>query len=154
MKTIYGELLGEGRFRKVYEYLPDKNYVVKVNKPYISKTDEILHHDFNLYEYKNFLLLKTYNLDHWVAECFYLDGIFLMQRVDKLPKGLHRIPTFFPERKTDNYGWLDDHIVCIDYPTLGTKNIKLVDKIDNYLKPLINEHCLLNYKVTKKIKVK
>ena len=154
MKNIYGKLIGEGKFRKVYEYLPNKQFVVKVNKPFISNNEVILNHDYNLEEYKNFLLLKKYDLDIWVAECFYLNDIFLMRRVDNLPKGVYRVPTFFPERKKNNYGWLNQRIVCIDYPEIGFKNDLRNEIKDNYIKAIVNEDCLLNYKITKRIIVK
>lgn len=152
-QEILGNFLGEGKSRKVYNYIPDPTYVVKCNK----SVDE----DTNLREYNTYLYFKKLNLDHMLSPCRYENNFFIMKKVLPVPFGNYNIPIYFSDQ-VRNWGILDNSLVRIDYAwnIVGTdekyiilkdENIKFLRKMPNIqlenisaneIKILINESTL------------
>lgn len=113
---LKGDKLGEGAFRKVYNYLPDPTIVIKVAKG----RGGIMH---NVLEYNNWQDLEDY-IPKWLAPVTYLseDCRYLLQvkcePVYKLPK---KLPYLFTDLKKDNFGLLHGSVVCVDYGYIQAK---------------------------------
>lgn len=149
-QEILGNLLGEGKSRKVYEYIPDPTYVVKCNK----NIDE----DINLREYNTYLYFKTLNLDYMLSPCRYENNFFIMKKALPVPLGNYNIPIYF-SNEVRNWGMLDNSLVRVDYAwnivgtgekyiILNNENINFLEEIStiqvqtvsaNEIKILINE---------------
>ena len=112
---VIGKLIGKGRSRLVYEYLPDPDWVVKINKRNVNYFGEHAVHDANADEYFWYNELKTIELHTWLAECKYVDGLFLMRRADKLDPGKYAVPMWFKDNNADNWGLVNNELVAIDY---------------------------------------
>ena len=109
LMSYIGSLIGSGGTRKVYEYLLDTNYVVKVN--------EQTHEDspnYNLDEFKIFQLLQTYGLSKILAPCSLIDQNLLMLKTSPLPPGEYKIPVIFCDRPK-NWGIAHNKLYRIDY---------------------------------------
>lgn len=112
---LCGDKLGNGIHRTVYacKLLPD--LVVKVEND-----------DYRYFA--NVMEMKFWN-DHefyprvakWLAPCTHLspDGrILLQKRADPLPRDFQLpeyMPSFLTDFKRENYGILNDQLVCLDY---------------------------------------
>ncbi len=113
---LCGDKLGSGIHRDVYACRLRPDCVVKVE---IDTTWRIV---------SNYIEQKFWNdnehrpnVARWLAPCMYLspDARILIQRrvdpirsTDKMPDML---PTFLSDIKRENFGILDDKIVCVDY---------------------------------------
>lgn len=129
MDMICGRKLGEGQYRQVFEFKPDKSLVVKVepNQRNIS----------NRMEWELWQELKDTELGAWLAPCYDISpqNFWLVQRRTEplqeaqLPK---QVPTLFADLKRENWGMLNGRVVCHDY---GNNNIfSIVRKYGNRLK--------------------
>lgn len=111
-ENIIGKYIDRGKHRKVYEYLPDNNWVVKINKPIID-----IREDANSAEFFYYQLLKKHNLHHFLFKCKYDEfGNFIMKKCTKKVKaGKYKIPGFFVDIKRKNWGMNGEQIACLDY---------------------------------------
>jgi hypothetical protein len=105
MDNYLGKFLGEGKSRKVFEYLPDPSYVIKLNKTA---------NDINLLEFNTYLYFKECDLNYLLAPCKYENGNFIMKKVKHPNVGIYDVPCYF-SKKDYNWGQLDDKLVRIDY---------------------------------------
>lgn len=114
---LCGELIGFGISRWVFEYsLDPKNYVVKIDM-----SDK----NANVIEWTAWDSVK-HNKDvaKWFAPCKYLSccGRILVQKrankkdIKSYPK---EIPAFLWDVKYDNYGFIGNQLVCVDYAIHG-----------------------------------
>jgi hypothetical protein len=108
---LLGEKLGEGVYRKVSVFRPDKRLVIKV-------AEEDPHP--NVIEYRIWEELMDTKVAKWFAPCVAIStcGLFLLQkRVEMHPKSEYpkMVPHFFTDCKYSNFGWLDGKFVCCDY---------------------------------------
>lgn len=116
-------LLGSGISRQVYTCTLDpQKWVVKV---------EMEAHGYfqNVREYAVWESVRwNKNIARWFAPIHNIsdNGRFMVQertrpvRVEELRKRLPKVPTFFSDLKSDNWGWLGKRIVCHDYGTALT----------------------------------
>lgn len=110
---VCGNLLGSGVSRYVFEYKPDKKYVVKVDcSNYNANSNE--YHIWEQLEYVE-------KMNKWFAPIKLLttSGRVMLQRrcktglaYDDYPK---KVPEFFTDLKYQNWGMLDRRWVCFDY---------------------------------------
>lgn len=112
---VIGKLIGEGKSRLVYEYLPDPNWVVKINKENVNYFGIEAVHDANADEYFWYNELKKIGLHTWLAECKYSNDLFLMRRAGNLTPGKYAIPMWFKDTNADNWGLINNKLVSIDY---------------------------------------
>ena len=125
---LCGKSVGRGIHRKVFECKLRPDLVVKVESSDYRYFANVMEMNFwNEHQYYK-------NIAQWLAPCEYLspDGRILLQRkaapiIDEsqLPKNL---PSFLTDLKMDNFGILDDRVVCVDYAlhmtTASTRMIK------------------------------
>lgn len=113
--VVCGSLIGEGVARSVYECRHDPKYVVKIET--VSRSFQ------NVSEWEAWEWLRGTKRGNWLAPCLSIspNGLILLQRRvtpmrdSERPK---KIPAFLTDIKTDNFGWLDGRVVCIDYGTI------------------------------------
>lgn len=112
---IYGKELGSGVSRTVYEYLPDKSCVIKV--------EETAGWFQNIREWemwKDSQMIKE--ITKWLAPVIDISpcGLLLIQK-RVLPLRDKEVPTHLPaflsDCKRDNYGIYEGRVVCCDYGT-------------------------------------
>lgn len=109
-----GPLLGEGTYRKVFEFKPDAKKVIKCAG--------VGAHIHNLIEHKIWHDVIRYDkvLRKWFAPCYTVSelGLWLIQARTtplsrrELPK---RIPQIMTDTKPANWGWYEGRPVCHDY---------------------------------------
>ena len=110
---VAGKKMGSGCFRDVYLYRKDTDLVIKV-----AKDDEDRKH--NLMEMAIWEEIQDTKYAKWFAPCVAVSGAgkYLVQKRAKTgpvkfyPK---RLPAFFTDLHTGNYGWIKDQFVCFDY---------------------------------------
>lgn len=111
---ICGEHIGSGCYREVFEYTMDKNYVVKVENSYGEGE--------NWSEWRIWSALHKTEHAKWFAPCTWIsdNGLVMLQRKTKdlyskekfIPD---KIPAYFTDIKSDNFGWIGRQLVCHDY---------------------------------------
>lgn len=109
-----GDKLGEGSYREVYEYLPDKEQKVLKLENHAGSFRNI--HEWQVWQncperYKK-----------WLAPCYAISpcGTWLVQqRVDTVTRAPKKIPSFLDDVKPNNWGLLKvhgkDRLVMHDY---------------------------------------
>lgn len=113
---IFGEIIGAGMSRTVYEYKPNKQFVIKVESD--GKNFQ------NVAEWHVWRSVQETPLKKWFApiEDISLKGTFLIQRRASFlerKKYPLKIPSFFNDTKYENFGVIDGKLVCIDYANLA-----------------------------------
>ena len=118
---IFGECIGNGASRAVYVFNPNPKYVIKV------QVDNMPGYNKNLREYE---LWNRMNWDEemedikkWFAPVKLLsrhNRLLLQPRCEPLPKARipKKVPHFFRDLKSDNWGLLNNKVVCFDYGTV------------------------------------
>lgn len=123
---LCGDKIGEGIHRTVYRCRIRNDLVVKVeNGDY--------RYFANVMEQKFWNDHQDYDkVARWLAPCEYLspDGrILLQKRAEPLrDKDMKpdKLPAFLTDVKPDNFGWLNDRIVCVDYAmTIPAPSVRL-----------------------------
>lgn len=115
INKVCGNLIGSGKFRDVYELKGNPDYVVKFER------DPSLARFANVCEWINWK--DNYEWDYlypWLCPCVDITetGQFLIQRraqplkPDQLPE---KVPSLFTDLKPENFGWLENRIVILDY---------------------------------------
>ncbi len=109
---ICGKKIGEGVYREVYVYNFDPKYVVKVAKDENGRAHNLLENEIWYQADKR--------LARWLAPCHRLSKsgkYLLMRRTKPVSKGQvpRKIPAFFDDAHSDNWGILNGRVVCIDY---------------------------------------
>lgn len=113
-----GKKLGEGSSRHVYQYALDSDYVVKIDDK--AQTFQ------NIMEWEVWrTVMDKAGTNRWFAPCKYISpsGTILIQRktISKpFAKYPDKIPSFFADRKLDNFGFINNHLVAHDY---GVNNL-------------------------------
>ena len=113
----YGDKIGSGSFRDVWQCRLDSKMVVKVER------DDTQWRNFhNIHEAKFWSDNEHYEkVSKWLAPVEYVspDGFILIQRkVEPIPKDYklpEKLPAFLTDIKPSNFGLLDGKLVCIDY---------------------------------------
>ncbi len=127
-----GKKLGLGHRREVYELKIDNTKVVK----YDYDGGRANFSEWNTWEnVQNWTGdLKKYK--EWLCPCRWIspDGTFMIvDKVEPLPKSRipKKVPSFLTDHKPDNFGLLNNKVVCIDYEFIPDKtianNIKMVN---------------------------
>ena len=121
---LVGDEIGSGCYRTVYNLNHDYDHVLKVEKDVRCFT--------NIREW------ETWNnappaVAKWLAPCYRIsdNGRFLLQKrtkpikFEELPA---KCPAFLGDRKTGNFGWYENRVVCHDYgityPTFPMRMVK------------------------------
>jgi len=109
--AFVGEFIGRGQFRCVYEFTLDpKNWVVKT---------EFADRSFaNITEWQLWQDVKDTPGAKWFAPCRWISpgGTLLIQaRTKPLKDQPAKIPWYFTDRKTENFGTYKSRLVCHDY---------------------------------------
>lgn len=122
LNTLCEDELGSGAFRTVYSMRWDKNLVIKIER-------DAKRRDFhNVLEWRTWYLVKSSPIEKWFAECVWMSncGLVLVQKrttpVKKLPA---KLPSFFTDVKTDNFGMFEDRLVCHDYGYSNFVNVAM-----------------------------
>lgn len=113
VNILFGRLIGEGCYRKVYLSKLNANSVVKA---------EVGGRSFsNIKEWEIWQEVENTSLEKWLAPCIHIsaDGTVMIQRMTNpiskkdLPK---KIPAFLAkDLKEENWGWYQGRAVCHDY---------------------------------------
>jgi hypothetical protein len=117
---LIGKKMGNGCFRDVYLCKIDYSLVVKIEK----ENGEF----HNIREWLVWKELEYSELKKWFAPCIYIsnDGKVLIQK--KIEFGRKKdypdkVPSFFTDIQTHNFGFIGKQLVCCDYgSTIITKN--------------------------------
>lgn len=114
---IAGRKLGQGQYREVYEYLPDLDYVIKVEMGSRCFSNALEWHMWD----------DMKGLDHvrkWLAPCHSIspNGIYLLQRRTTRPKEYpDQVPCWMVDTKRANFGVLSTgQFVAHDYAGMMT----------------------------------
>lgn len=111
MMATLGEYRGVGTSRWVFDFLPIRNTVIKISLGCVSQ-NENENRIFD--EVKGTSHAKWFNKVLWCSD----DARILISPraadyfTDAAPG---RIPHYFSDLKPENFGWVDDKFVCIDY---------------------------------------
>ena len=117
---ILGEFIGSGCSREVYQHPHRNNCVIKIERGGGSGD--------NFSEYNIWQSVKYTENAKWFAPCEWIseNGMVLVQRKTKLlysrssTKIPEKIPTFFTDIHSKNFGWIGNQLVAHDYAfTLG-----------------------------------
>jgi hypothetical protein len=122
---VCGDLLGWGASRSVFEYMPNKKYVVKIEH------DDTKH---NTIEWHYWQMVKDTIWAKWFAPCKEIStcGSILIQEKARLLKpgeGPDKIPYFFTDTKYQNFGWIKEQLVCVDYSTCLLSQVGLTNRM-------------------------
>lgn len=114
---VIGPQIGSGFGRLVFEYLPDKSKVIKV---------ELKKESFqNVIEWETWEHCKDTSLRSFLAPCHSISGygsILIQTRTLTPPKSFKwpkRMPAFLCDFKHQNYGLIGRRLVCHDYGLLS-----------------------------------
>jgi len=128
---LCGEKIGQGIHRMVFECRIRPDLVVKV------ENDDEWRYFANVQEMKFWSDFQhAPNWSKWLAPCEYMspDGRILLQRkatpireVDDLPS---QLPAFLTDIKRENFGWIDENLVCIDYAMVITNPSLKLKKVE------------------------
>jgi hypothetical protein len=111
---LFGERLGGGLAREVYEYLPNKETTV-------IKVENSMGSFQNVMEWELWNELKDTPLRRWIAPCIRIssNGMYLMMERTTPPPSNYRwpkkIPAWLNDRKRENFGLWKGRLVCHDY---------------------------------------
>lgn len=113
-----GKLLDKGLYRDVYDLKRDKDYVVKIQR-------EMSLGDFsNALEWTIWTRNEEWNeFSKYLAPSIAIDdtGQILIQKKVEFKTIEHypaNMPSMFTDFKIQNYGWIGNQIVCVDYASL------------------------------------
>lgn len=110
VNLICGKLIGEGQYRKVFEFKQDETLVIKyAHEP-----------KYNILEYLLWEKASFTDIGKWLAPIRWIspDCYWIIQartqpiRPEELPK---KIPAIFCDLKPENWGLLGGRPVCHDY---------------------------------------
>lgn len=111
VQGLAGKQIGRGASRAVYEWMPDPTLVLKIETA--ATFQNVM--EWEVYSY----LVGTDWIKHlaqpvWIGQ---YGSALLMKKTQpindsQLPKLL---PSWISDRKRENFGWLDGHVVCHDY---------------------------------------
>lgn len=123
MDFVFGSQIGFGVHRKVYDFIPNKDYVIKVAKDDDGRA-------VNLMEARIFNEIRYTPAEKWFAPVIEVSGrgkYLLQRKIESLPKDQYpeEIPAFFTDTKYQNFGYLKEagkkgRFVCCDF---GSFNI-------------------------------
>lgn len=128
---ICGKKLGQGYSRVVYEYNMDDKYVVKIE---LQNTDSNRAEFLLWYEVQGLKGSKAW-VKEWFAPIKYCSPngkILIMKRTKQDFKKTrpNKVPSFFQDVKSDNFGWIGNKFVCHDYGSIYNF-IKYENKFQN-----------------------
>lgn len=116
-KFFCGERLDHGASREVYVLKQDPSWVVK-----LEYKDDTFHNvkEWLIWDEVRFIPA----IAKWLAPPLIINAsgtVLVQKRVDfgrKVKKYPARMPCFFMDLKIENYGWIGDQIVCVDYASI------------------------------------
>lgn len=115
---MIGSEIGHGLSRTVYEFLPNKDWVLKVETKSSSFQNVLEWETWREFEHEDNSIVRD-----WLAPCIDISpcGIFMLQERTYKPKEYpDKIPTWLFDRKFSNFGVLKNgKFVSHDYATNG-----------------------------------
>lgn len=113
LRLIFGDKISSGQYRDVYDYKPKRGYVIKVTH----------YQEYNWNEYNIWQEVKDAPYKKWFAPVLDISagGHFLIMKKAKQPtaaKFPKRIPNFFTDLKKENFGFIGNQFVALDYQHL------------------------------------
>lgn len=123
---IFQEEIGSGMSRVVYVFPFDKTKVIKVENT-SGKFQNVIEWEFwHTHQYNT-------KVSKWLAPCHYISdcGTFLiMERTEGLPlfRLPEKLPRFLTDKKKENFGLLNNKIVCHDYGHVITEALVTLRK--------------------------
>lgn len=113
LRCMTGDLIGEGCYRYVFDNPFNKKQVIKID---MGETNS------NTIEWDLWNTIKLIpDLAKWFAPCIKMSPcgrVLIMEKADT-SKGIDaypkKIPSFFMDIKTQNFGFINTKLVCIDY---------------------------------------
>ncbi|MBO6509170.1 MAG: hypothetical protein JJ979_11960 [Roseibium sp.] len=129
-QLMLGEKLGEGAYREVYEFAPDKSLVVKFE---LAATLEFC----NVNEWNIWQEVAGTKLEQWFAPCEWISfsgSVLLQKRTEPLKRLPNKIPNVLADTKRDNWGRYKGKPVMHDYGNhaffyRGIKGSRLVNRL-------------------------
>lgn len=117
LTLLCGDRIGDGISRAVFECAINPEWVVKVCHTGDKRFQ-------NQYEWRFWSIAEEApDIRRWLAPCLHIShaGNFLIQQrtrpvsLAELKKRLPRVPSFFSDLKTGNWGRIGNRVVCHDY---------------------------------------
>lgn len=122
--TVCGEKIGQGMSRTVFECKINDKFVIKVEEP----------GDFqNVKEYHNWQDFQfTKGVSEWLAPCHSISDngrILIQERCEPIGRNQlpDKMPKFITDTKVQNFGLLNNKIVCLDYSFM-VSHVELVER--------------------------
>lgn len=109
---MFGQILGTGESRAVFENRLDPTTVIKVER-----RSRSFH---NVAEWDTWHNFVGTPLEPWLAPCLQISacGVYLIQKKTVVAAAKdypEKVPSFFTDLKYSNWGLLEDRLVCHDY---------------------------------------
>lgn len=116
IRMFIGEKLGSGSYRSVYAFNPNpEKYVIKVEP----RSTECNANEFLIWDEVSGLINSLAWVKDWFAPVLWMSPdskILIMERTFRTNKEKpSKVPDFFMDVKSDNFGWIGDKYVCHDY---------------------------------------
>lgn len=129
-EVLKGDLLGEGCFRQVYQNKLNPKQVIKVEDNNGNQRQLFC----NIIEWVTWNAYKDCpKIAKWLAPCVSISGngrVLVQRKVDPIPDNYKlpkKLPAFLTDLKTENFGLIDNQLVCVDYgflpSNISTKKI-------------------------------
>lgn len=121
---LIGEKIGSGYARDVYLCPLDSSVVVKIEDK--SRTYQ------NPVEWETWTFVAGTEYAKWFAPCLRISmnaRVLIMKRTAPIAKLPRLLPSFMVDLKPENWGMLDDRVVCHDY---GTISVNLCRTLENF----------------------
>ena len=118
LKKVCGEFIGYGLYRDVYVLKQFPEYVVKIER------DMSTANFANVTEWRNWIDNKDWEwFSKWLAPCEMISEtgqVLIQKKVQVKERKFYpkKIPACFTDRKTENFGFINDQFVCCDYSLL------------------------------------
>ena len=116
IRMFIGEKLGAGSYRSVYTFNPNpEKYVIKIEP----KSTECNANEFLIWDEVSGLINSLAWVKDWFAPVLWMSPdskILIMERTFQSSKEKpQKVPDFFMDVKSANFGWIGNKYVCHDY---------------------------------------
>lgn len=120
-----GEQIGRGQYRTVYECKLNPRYVIKCESVWDNEHRKF-HNAAEWKFYQDYCHFK--DIVRWLAPVQLISRdarILIMERAEPAPMSRlpEKLPDFLTDTKPENYGMINNKIVCIDY-AITVKNVE------------------------------
>jgi hypothetical protein len=128
LSNLCGQQLGSGAFRDVYVFKHDHRWVIKIERN--MKNGSFA----NATEWCNWLNHELFfDFSKFMAPCLSISeysNVLIQRRAMREIDGCRKpfpekIPNWFTDTKRDNFGFIGNQFVCVDYSFLVSKNFRM-----------------------------